>query len=67
VHEASPEVDAAKATPTLGGLVTVVTASSPSTEYDISDLVGVAALTAALVVGAAVPALAQDVTPWWRR
>ena len=26
-------------------------------------LVGVAALTAALVIGAAVPALAQDVTP----
>jgi len=29
VHEASPEVDAATATPTLGGLVSFVTAQHP--------------------------------------
>jgi hypothetical protein len=34
VHEASPEVDVATATPTLGGLVSVVTSQRPHTDSE---------------------------------
>jgi hypothetical protein len=34
VHEASPEVDVARATPTLGGLVSVVTTRRPHSESE---------------------------------
>jgi hypothetical protein len=37
-HEASLEVDVARATPTLGGLVSVVTARRPHSDFGIDHL-----------------------------